>query len=90
MIHSKSGAAVTIGEHFSIAHRSIIHGPPLAAEESTNPAKDVPKGIITAMCILTVFAFLVLLLAPGGAGAKVMSEHGAPLVGAFQAAYGED
>ncbi|WP_205340879.1 ethanolamine permease [Denitrificimonas caeni] len=67
-----------------------VEGVPLAAEESTNPAKDVPKGIITAMCILTVFAFLVLLLAPGGAGAKVMSEHAAPLVGAFQAAYGEN
>lgn len=67
-----------------------IEGVPLAAEESTNPAKDVPKGIITAMCVLTVFAFGVLLLGPGGAGAKVMSEHGAPLVGALQAAYGEN
>ena len=27
VIHSKSGAAVTIGEHSSIAHGSIIHGP---------------------------------------------------------------
>lgn len=27
VIHSKSGAAVTIGEHTSIAHRAIIHGP---------------------------------------------------------------
>ena len=27
VIHSKSGAAVTIGERTSIAHRSIIHGP---------------------------------------------------------------
>jgi len=27
VIHSKSGAAVTIGEKTSIAHRSIIHGP---------------------------------------------------------------
>lgn len=27
MIHSKSGASVTIGERTSIAHRSIIHGP---------------------------------------------------------------
>ncbi|HCF2943095.1 TPA: carbonate dehydratase, partial [Pseudomonas aeruginosa] len=26
VIHSKSGAAVTIGEHSSIAHRSIVHG----------------------------------------------------------------
>lgn len=27
VIHSKSGAAVTIGESTSIAHRSIVHGP---------------------------------------------------------------
>lgn len=27
VIHSKSGAAVNIGEHTSIAHRSIVHGP---------------------------------------------------------------
>ncbi len=27
VIHSKSGAAVTIGEFTSIAHRSIVHGP---------------------------------------------------------------
>ena len=27
VIHSKSGALVSIGEHTSIAHRSIVHGP---------------------------------------------------------------
>lgn len=27
VIHSKDGAAVTIGAHTSIAHRSIVHGP---------------------------------------------------------------
>ncbi|NCA69076.1 MAG: carbonate dehydratase [Sphingobacteriia bacterium] len=27
VIHSKSGAAVTIGQNTSIAHRSIVHGP---------------------------------------------------------------
>ncbi|WP_297810069.1 carbonate dehydratase [uncultured Methylophaga sp.] len=27
VIHSKSGAKVTIGEHTSIAHRAIVHGP---------------------------------------------------------------
>jgi carbonic anhydrase/acetyltransferase-like protein (isoleucine patch superfamily) len=27
VIHSKSGALVDIGEHTSIAHRSIVHGP---------------------------------------------------------------
>jgi len=27
VIHSKSGAAVTVGQHTSIAHRAIVHGP---------------------------------------------------------------
>ncbi|MGF6633637.1 carbonic anhydrase/acetyltransferase-like protein (isoleucine patch superfamily) [Paraburkholderia sp. MM5496-R1] len=27
VIHSKSGAAVTVGSHTSIAHRAIVHGP---------------------------------------------------------------
>jgi carbonic anhydrase/acetyltransferase-like protein (isoleucine patch superfamily) len=27
VIHSKSGAAVHVGEHTSIAHRAIVHGP---------------------------------------------------------------
>ena len=27
VIHSKDGASVTIGEHTSITHRSIVHGP---------------------------------------------------------------
>ena len=27
VIHSKSGAKVTIGQHTSIAHRAIVHGP---------------------------------------------------------------
>ena len=30
VIHSKDGASVSIGEHTSIAHRSIVHGPCVA------------------------------------------------------------
>jgi ethanolamine permease len=67
-----------------------IEGVPLAAEESSDPGKDMPKGIITAMCILLVFAVLVLFLAPGVAGADFMKDHGAPLVGALQFVYGVD
>ena len=67
-----------------------VEGVPLAAEESKDPAKDMPKGIITAMIILIVFGLLVLFLAPGGAGADYMKDHGAPLVGALQTVYGED
>lgn len=66
-----------------------VEGVPLAAEETTNPGRDMPKGIITAMVILLVFAFTVLFLAPGVAGSDMMKDHGAPLVGALQVVYGE-
>ncbi len=67
-----------------------VEGVPLAAEESRDPGKDMPRGIIVAMLILLAFGGFVLVLAPGGAGAAYMSEHPAPLVGALQAVYGED
>jgi len=67
-----------------------VEGVPLAAEETANPAKDMPKGIITAMGILLLFAFTVLILAPGVAGSELMKDHGAPLVGALQVVYGEN
>jgi len=67
-----------------------VEGVPLAAEETTNPAKDMPRGIITAMVILLVFAALVLFIAPGVAGSDMMKDHGAPLVGALQVVYGEN
>jgi ethanolamine permease len=49
----------------------------------------MPRGIITAMLILLIFAGLILVLAPGGSSAELMKSHGAPLVGALQHAYGE-
>ncbi|QKI89487.1 ethanolamine permease [Thiomicrorhabdus xiamenensis] len=60
-----------------------IEGVPLAAEESKEPAKDVPKGIIAAMLFLIVTAVLVVLLLAGAAGAKIISESGVPLVDAL-------
>ena len=67
-----------------------VEGVPLAAEETGNPGKDMPKGIIVAMIVLLIFAALVLFIAPGVAGADLMKDHGAPLVGALQVVYGED
>ena len=67
-----------------------VEGVPLAAEETANPAKDLPKGMLVAMGILLLFAGLVLFIAPGVAGADLMKDHGAPLVGALQVVYGED
>ena len=67
-----------------------VEGVPLAAEEATDPKKDLPKGIIASMIILIFFASMVLFLAPGGAGANLMKVHGAPLVGALGFIYGND
>lgn len=67
-----------------------IEGVPLAAEEARDPAKDIPKGIITAMGILFIFGLLVLVLSLGGAGADFMKDHNAPLVGALQKVHGQD
>lgn len=66
-----------------------VEGVPLAAEETKNPAKDMPRGIIVAMIILLIFGGLILFLAPGGSSANYMKDHAAPLVGALQYAYGE-
>ncbi len=60
-----------------------VEGVPLAAEEAKDPAKDVPKGIIGAMVFLLFTALLVVVLVPGAAGAKLISESAVPLVDAL-------
>ena len=62
-----------------------VEGVPLAAEESKNPAKDMPKGIIGAMLALIVFAAAILITAPGAAGSDFLKESGNPLVEALEA-----
>ncbi len=67
-----------------------VEGVPMAAEETKNPAKDMPKGIIVAMLALLVFAAAVLTTAPGAAGSEFLRTSGNPLVEALEApkAYG--
>ncbi len=62
-----------------------IEGVPLAAEESTDPKKDMPRGIISAFAVLAVFGILVVLLTAGGAGADLAGNAPAPLVDALNA-----
>jgi len=62
-----------------------VEGVPLAAEETKNPAKDMPKGIIGAMLALIVFAAAILTVAPGAAGSDYLTESGNPLVEALEA-----
>lgn len=67
-----------------------IEGLPLAAEETREPAQDVPKGFIAAMFSLPVLAGLILIFAPGGAGAARIQYSGALLIDAIASphAYG--
>ena len=79
-------AALVYGIWFFLA----VEGVPLAAEEARDPRKDMPRGIITAMSTLLVFAALMLLLAPGGAGSSVIADSDNPLPLAVRTAFGGD
>jgi ethanolamine permease len=78
-------AAFVYGIWFFLA----VEGVPLAAEESRDPKRDMPKGIIVAMLILLLFAALMLTLAPGGAGSSTIMESDNPLPLAADTALGE-
>jgi ethanolamine permease len=67
-----------------------IEGVPLAAEESRDPARDMPRGIIAGMLTLLLFAALILVFGPGGGGAQAIQDVGDPLVAALTSpnAYG--
>jgi ethanolamine permease len=77
-------AAFVYGIWFFLA----VEGVPLAAEETRDPRRDMPRGLIAAMLILLVFAALMLTLAPGGSGADTIAESDNPLPEAANAAYG--
>ena len=68
---------------FAIWFFLAIEGVPLAAEETANPERNVPRGIIAAMGVLLVTCVSVLVLATGAGGAAAMSESGNPLVEAL-------
>ncbi|WP_346619277.1 ethanolamine permease [Blastococcus montanus] len=77
-------AAFVYGIWFFLA----VEGVPLAAEESRDPQRDMPRGIIAAMMVLLVFAALILVTAPGGAGAAAIADSDNPLPLALREAYG--
>src|SRR5829696_1469793 len=67
-----------------------IEGLPLAAEETRDPARDMPRGLIVAMFALLAFAALILIFAPGGGGSAAIQASDAPLTDAIASpkAYG--
>lgn len=65
---------------------------PLAAEESVDPKRDMPKGIMLGMFTLIASAFLVLFLNPSvmGVGSHKLGTSGEPLLDGFRAIYGSE
>jgi ethanolamine permease len=68
---------------FAIWFFLAIEGVPLAAEETANPERNVPRGIIAGMGVLLVTCAVVLILTTGAGGAAAMSASGNPLVEAL-------
>jgi ethanolamine permease len=74
---------------FAIWFYLAIDQVPLAAEDSQDPRKDVPKAILLSLSTLTVTGMLVLFLVAGMApGAARLAESPEPLFLGFQTIFG--
>ena len=64
---------------------------PLAAEESVDPKRDMPRGIIAGIFTLIVSAFMILWLNSSliGVGAYKLATSGEPLLDGFKAIFGD-
>ena len=63
---------------------------PMAAEESIDPVRDMPKGILLAMITLILTALLIVLINPAvsGVGAHALARSGEPVLDGFRAIFG--
>ena len=74
---------------FAIWFYLAIEELPLAAEESHDPKRDIPKGTIYGLLTLVVTGFLVLFLNTGVTGAEEIRLSGEPLLDGFRVIFGE-
>jgi ethanolamine permease len=75
---------------FAIWFYLAIEEVPLAAEESMDPKRDVPKGTIWGMHTLLVASLFTLFINSGiGGGASAIGASGTPLFDGFKAVFGE-
>ena len=62
---------------------------PLASEESVDPKRDMPKGIMLGMFTLIATGFLILIINPAlPEGAFAYGSSGEPILDGFRAIYG--
>ena len=75
---------------FAIWFYLAIEELPLAAEESHDPKRDIPKATIWGLNTLVLFAILTLFLNTGvGGGAAEIGTSATPLFDGFKAVFGD-
>ena len=75
---------------FAIWFYLAIEELPLAAEESHDPKRDIPRATIWGLTTLVLFAVLILFLNTGvGGGAAEIGTSATPLFDGFKAVFGE-
>ena len=64
---------------------------PLAAEESVDPKRDLPRGILLGFATLILSAFMIVMLNPSviGIGSFALGTSLEPLLDGFRAIYGD-
>jgi ethanolamine permease len=73
-------AAIPFAMWFFLA----IEGVPLAAEETSDPKRDLPRGLIGGIFVLLAFCALIMILGPGGVGSEALKSNTNPLVAALE------
>lgn len=76
--------AIPFGIWFYLAIEEL----PLAAEESMDPKRDVPRATLLGLLTLAIAAFLVLFLNTGVTGAEAIRLSGEPLLDGFRITLG--
>ncbi|MFE0104187.1 ethanolamine permease [Streptomyces sp. NPDC059009] len=61
-----------------------VEGVPLAAEETKDPARTLPRAIRWSLCILVVLAVVTFFASAGARGSAAIQSSGNPLVEALQ------
>ena len=74
---------------FAIWWYLAIEELPLAAEESLDPKRDVPRGTLLGLATLIVTSVLVMFLNPGVTGSEAIRTSGEPLLDGFRVIFGE-
>jgi ethanolamine permease len=83
-------AGVVMALPFAVWFYLGIEELPLAAEETHDPRKDLPRGIIGGILTLIVITLFVLVLNPGIApGAAKIATSGEPILDGFRTLFGD-